>query len=240
MQKEEAMALINVQYQQVRDRIRPGDIIAFSGKSEFSRLIKVFTRSAVSHVGIVLQSELKDVPGLGYINHIIQSTILGHDENGGVRNGVVISRLSDLVNTYNGEMWWLPLAAQQRAIVDANLQMFYNWCLNQEGKQYDMSQVIGSALTVVDKAFGNAGIHANQEDFSKFFCSELAAAALEKAGAIPEINCSEVTPIDLCNFSIFEKDYAQIRGDAREIRGFNTVDPLSWAKSVGAGLGMAA
>jgi hypothetical protein len=77
----------------------------------------------------------------------------------------------------------------------------------------------------------------NREDFSKFFCSELAAGALERAGAITEISASEVTPIDLCSFQLFQEDYFQLKGEPKPIRGYNTVDPIRWGYETGASLG---
>ncbi len=225
------MALLKGKYEDIRSKIRAGDIIAFGGKGNFSEIIKWATRATVSHVGIILQSTIVDAPALGtdhYFNQIIESTSL----NG--KSGVMISRLSDRVATYDGEIWWLPLGAHPRTKVDANLETFYGWCLNQDHKPYDMPQAIKSALDVLDKALGPLSPTLNQEDFTRFFCSELAAAALEKAGAIPEINASEVTPVDLCSFRIFETDYVQIGGATKEIRTYNSVDPQQWAQATGA------
>ena len=225
------MSLVTQTYQQIRSQVRPGDIIAFGGKGNFSELIKWATRSTVSHVGIVLQSEIKGAPGIsegGYMNQIIESTTL----NG--KSGVIISRLSDRANTYDGELWWLSLAPQARARVDAKMEEFYQWCLNQENKPYDVPQSILSALDALDKLAGSASPTLNKEDFSAFFCSELAAGALEVTGALPPIIASEVTPIDLCSFSIFAKDYIQIRGKRKSIKSYNTIDPKGWAQSTGA------
>lgn len=225
------MALIKRYYTEIREQMKPGDIIAFGGKGNFSEIIKWATRSTVSHVGVIIQSELRGIRDMGtdgYYNQIIESTSLEG------RSGVIISRLSDRLNTYKGEMWWLPLAQEQRAKVDANLRKFYNWCLQQEYKPYDVPQAVKAGLDVLDRAFGGASPTLNQEDFSKFFCSELAAGALEEVGAIPRINASEVTPIDLCSFRIFQSDYVQVKGDIKEIRSYNSVDPQQWMQATGA------
>ena len=91
-------------YQDVRPKMKAGDIIAFSGKGNFSEIIKWATRAAVSHVGVILQSKLQidGEPQSGIFNQIIESTSL----NG--FSGVIISRLSDRLDTYDGEIWWLP------------------------------------------------------------------------------------------------------------------------------------
>ena len=86
------MPLLQRKYAEIRDKVRAGDIIAFGGKGNFSEIIKWATRASVSHVCIVLQSELRGAEDLGtdgYFNQIIESTSL----NG--FSGVTISRLSD-------------------------------------------------------------------------------------------------------------------------------------------------
>lgn len=98
--------------------------------------------------------------------------------------------------------------------------------LHQDHKKYDTPQAVKSALDAFDTVPLLGKTTYNVEDFSKFFCSELAAAALEIGGVIARINASEVTPIDLCMFSIFGRDYYQIKGiKKKEIKGFNTIDP---------------
>jgi cell wall-associated NlpC family hydrolase len=83
-------------YRKVRSRMKPGDVIAFGGKGNFSQIIKWATRSEVSHVGVILQSKLV-IDGdtqTGFFNQIIESTSL----NG--FSGVSVSRLCDRVNHY--------------------------------------------------------------------------------------------------------------------------------------------
>lgn len=216
------MPLKTAKYADVRNEMQPGDIIAFSGKGHFSEIIKWATRSSVSHVGIILQSKLLigDTPQQGFFNQIIESTSL----NG--FSGVTISRLSDRVDMYEGEMWWLPLKKEVRAKMD--FQKFYSFLLHQERREYDMPQAVKSALDETDKIplLGKATY--NIEDFSRFFCSELAAAGLEAGGAIKSLNASEVTPVDLCMFSIYDGDYHQIKGKKKIIKGHNSLNPEGW------------
>jgi hypothetical protein len=93
-----------------------------------------------------------------------------------------------------------------------------------------MPQAIKSALDALDKVPLVGNLTHNAEDFSRFFCSELVAAALEAAGAISHINASEVTPIDLCSFALFENDYYQLKGNRKEIRGYNATSPTGWGE----------
>jgi hypothetical protein len=115
-------------YQDVRPKMKAGDVIAFSGKGNFSEVIKWATRAAVSHVGVILQSKLliDGDPQSGIFNQIIESTSL----NG--FSGVIVSRLSDRLDTYNGEIWWLPLHQDLHATMDK--KKYYDFLIHQERK----------------------------------------------------------------------------------------------------------
>lgn len=204
--------------------MRAGDVIAFSGKGEFSQIIKWATRSSVSHVGVILQSNLliDGNPQKGYFNQIIESTSL----NG--FSGVTINRLSDRLDTYDGEVWWLPLSVQARKKLKAD--KFYNWLLHQNRKEYDMPQAVKSALDVIDQIPLLGKATKNKEDFARFFCSELVAGGLENGGVVKSLNASEVTPIDLCKFSIYDKQYFQIKGKRKNINGYNSLNPEGWGE----------
>ena len=198
---------IQKNYHEIREQIQQGDVIAFSGKGHVSELIKLFTLSPVSHVAIVVKDKHITSDGIGItVNNIIESTTL----NGFA--GVVVNRLSKRLKDYGGEVWWLPLNNNIRTKM--NFDIFYTWLLNQKRKLYDTWQAIGSGFDFIPE---------NKEDFNKFFCSELVAAALEKSNAIPDTNCSEITPIELCRWNIYENDYYQLGGDAKEIKRFNSM-----------------
>lgn len=211
-------------YEQARAEMKPGDVIAFGGKGHFSEIIKLATRADVSHVGVILQTKITDDPTNRFFNQIIESTSL----NG--FNGVNISRFSDRLADYDGEIWWLPLSDEVRAKFDQ--KKFYDFLFNQakERKPYDMPQAIKSALDTLDGLpFGTHSPTYNKEDFSKFFCSELVAAGLEIAGAVGKVNASEVTPIDLCRWKIYQNTYYQLKGIlGKGITRFNTASPSDW------------
>lgn len=219
------MAVEQILYEDARSKMKPGDVIAFGGKGHFSEIIKFATFSDVSHVGVILQTKITDDDTGRFFNQIIESTSL----NG--FNGVNISRFSDRNNTYEGEMWWLPLKKSIRKN-KFNQKKFYNFLFNQakERKAYDMPQAIKSALDALDTLpFGMHGPGYNSEDFSKFFCSELVSAGLEKAGAVGSVNASEVTPIDLCRWKIYQGTYYQLNGNPKKkISRFNTASPSNW------------
>ena len=128
-------------------------------------------------------------------------------------------------------MWWLPLKQEIRQKT-FNKKAFFNFLFNQAKarKPYDMPQAIASALDTLDRSpLGKHSPTYNFEDFSKFFCSELVVAGLEIAGSVGSVNASEVTPIDLCRWAIYEPNYYQLKGDStKTIKRFNTVSPSEW------------
>ncbi len=218
------MSVQPMSYPQARKLMNPGDVIAFGGKGRFSELIKFGTRSDVSHVGVILQTNVKGQQGGSFFNQIIESA----DLHG--FNGVNISRLSDRLD-YDGEMWWLPLSKKVRK-QKFDQGKFYNFLFRQakERKEYDMPQAIKSAIDAFDNLpFGMHGPGYNREDFSRFFCSELVAAGLEKAGTVGLVNASEVTPIDLCRWNIYQPIYYQLKGcPKKRISRYNSLNPKQW------------
>lgn len=219
------MTVEQIKYADARPQMRPGDVIAFGGKGHFSEIIKFATFSDVSHVGVILQTKVTNDDTGRFFNQIIESTSLNDF------NGVVISRFSDRLENYEGDLWWLPLSDEIRE-TKFNQTEFYNFLFDKAKRrvEYDMPQAIKSALDALDELpFGIHGPGYNREDFSKFFCSELVAAGLERAGSVGEVNTAEVTPIDLCRWNIYKGTYYQLKGDPKKrISRFNTASPADW------------
>ncbi len=216
------MSAKKITYQEARKLMQPGDVIAFGGKGHFSELIKFATFSIASHVAAVLQTRAIDEETDRIFNQIIESAAINDF------SGVSVSRFSDRINLYDGELWWLPLKKEVR---DNSFdgKKFFNFLFNQarQRKPYDLPQAITSAIDVLDTLpFGINGPGYNREDFSKFFCSELVAAGLQIAGVVENINSSEITPIELCRWSIYEDHYYQLKGESsKEISRFNSISP---------------
>lgn len=211
-----------IDYKEIRNKMQPGDVIAFAGRTFVSKLIQWTTKSKITHVGVILQSKLliDDQPQSGYFNQVVESA-----EIDGFA-GVSTNRLSKRIEYFNGEIWWLRLKDELRQNLD--FKKYYDFLLHQEGKEYDKPQAISSAFDRTDNLNLMGDITFNKEDFSKFFCSELVAAALEAGGIIKNINASEVTPADLVRFNLYESEYYQLKGDVATIGGFNTLSPEKW------------
>ena len=216
------MAGIKISYEEARSKMRAGDVIAFGGSNFMSALIKGFSFSQVSHVGVILQTKVLNDPQDRFLNQLIEST------SDGDFFGVQINRMSERM-AYDGEIWWLPLSEASRENFDQ--VAFYDFLLDKKGHAFDVKQALQSAFDTTDELpFGLHGPAYAEEDFAKFFCSELVAAGLARAGVTScPVNSAEVTPIDLCRWKIFTGDYYQLKGDGKKsISRFNTLDPCDW------------
>lgn len=208
MDLEAETMMQEISYTEARGAMRPGDILAFGGKGGFSTLIKRFTFSPVSHVGAVLQTRMTSETNGRYFNNIIESTSLGEF------NGVQVNRVSERLRDYDGEVWWLPLKDTLRQFC-FDESAYFDFMFASDRKPYDTAQAVLSALDLIPDS---------KEDYDKFFCSELVAASLQAAGTVV-VNSSEVTPIDLCQWDIYESEYYLLKGDHKEIPKWNTRSP---------------
>lgn len=211
-------------YSLIKQDMRPGDIIAFGGNSLFSLWTKLTTRSVVTHVAMVLQTNRVDDRCGHHFNQVVEATV--HDGE----KGVITHHLSERINTYDGDIWWLPLHDKARAQLEHNETDFLNFMLSQRGKPYDVWQLFGSAFDITDEHSWLGRFSYNEQDFSRWFCSELIAEGLKTAGIVRGVNASEVTPHDICRFRIFEDRYVQLKGKAKAITGFNSMNATNWGQ----------
>jgi hypothetical protein len=212
-------------YDKVKNAMRPGDVIVFGGKGSASDLIKAVTQSPVSHVAIVLQSSLplEDDPSTQPSPQIIEAT--GQLDP---YYGVSVRWLDERITGYQGNIWWLPLSDAIQNKLD--VAKFSAFLLERSGLPFDFFQAIQASADDLDHVPLIGELTHSREDFTALFCSELVAAGLKAGGAIGSLNCSEVTPIDLCQFAIYRGTYYQIKGLKTLLPGYNTVDPEGWGE----------
>ena len=110
------------------------------------------------------------------------------------------------------------------------MEKFRTFLLEKENLPFDIPQAISSASDDLDELPLIGDMVRNKEDFSAFFCSELVTAGLEAGGLIQSTKCSEVTPLDLCQFAIYEATYYQLKGPETPIPGYNTLNPEGWGE----------
>ena len=207
------MSLLQIDIRKDKHTILPGDLIAFGGTTRVSKMIKATTRAEVSHIGMVLNtSKMDDCTD----NEVLFMEATLADKK------VVISNFTEKINSFDGNIWHLPLKRTLR------LEMFKQEELDtflsaQLHKPYDTIQAFKSAIDFSDHFPAvEKGLTYNEEDFELMFCSELVAGGLEVSGIVGEINASEVTPIEICSWNIFEAHYFQLKGDSPQ-----TIEPYN-------------
>jgi hypothetical protein len=172
-------------YQELRGKIKTGDIILFSGKGGISAGIKWFTGSKWSHVGMALRLPEWDAVLLW------ESTTLSDIkdiESGEERKGVQIVPLSERLRKYKGGATIRFLSVDRTPTMLAALSSLRAE-VKERPYEKDKIELIKAAY---DGPFGK-----NDEDLSSLFCSELVAEAYQRMDLLNEDKPSnEYTPKD--------------------------------------------
>lgn len=185
-------------YSSIRNELKTGDLVLFSGKGAFSDIIKYGTLSKWSHIGMILH-----IPEYDFLT-VWESTTLSDVkdlESGIPRKGVQLVPLSDRVQKYSG---YISVRQLQGADLPENsLRKLMELRKELKGKRYERSKM-ELFKSAYDGPFGH-----NSEDLSSLFCSELVAEAYQRLGLVTEEKSSnEYTPAD---FS--EKRMKELHGD---------------------------
>ncbi len=171
-------------YSVVRDQLKTGDIVLFSGSGVVSNVIKWFTKSDWSHVGMVIRSDEHDMLLLW------ESTTLSKIKtvNGVERQGVAIRPLSEVINGYDGKVAVRKLIHK---LTTDDIKILAKFREEVKGRPYEESK-----LELFKSAYDWIG-GANDEDLSSIFCSELIAEFYQRIGIIESYTSSnEYTPAD--------------------------------------------
>lgn len=190
-----------MEYKDLRNKMKTGDVISFSGKGRTSNIIKWFTRSDISHVGIVMETEFNNAFGQRVL--ILESTSLNNIpdiKTGEFIKGVQMQQLSKRIEAYDGQAYWHKLA---KPLSLSGERKMLQWLSMQHNKRvpYDSFQAMGAGIDLFD-SFGLA----NEPDFSSLFCSELVCKGLQLAEVVSDlINPSEQTPADVIKYECLER-----------------------------------
>ena len=201
------------EYEQNRDKMKTGDVIAFSGNKGAAHFIKWASNSQYNHVALVLETDLGG--GFGKSVLVIESTPVLEPRDAEGRKaikGVQINWLSRDLDLYNGKVWWVPLkqplAPDKLVEMQSWLRQTYN-----ERKPFDTVQALGSGFDLLDRL----GL-VNPPDLSRLFCSELVTKALQIAGVVdPSLDPSEQTPGDVVKFPCFVQNPILIKPDVKKV-----------------------
>ena len=125
------------EYHEIRDCMKPGDVIAFSRNHLVSKTIELVTDSEIAHVGVVLPSTLAVDEGPNKsLNFVVEATA----------SGVRIISLCGMQKNYDGEMWWLPLNCESRKTLEQDLNSFCEFLFDRDGTGYDVENAILEGL----------------------------------------------------------------------------------------------
>jgi len=173
-------------YPDIRDSLKTGDIVLYSGKGAISTGIKWSTFSRWSHVAMILNLEDYDFLALWEPATLGETKSSGSNEP---RKGVKLTPLSDIVSCHSGEMVVRRLRGVTLNGVD--MQRLMRFRAEIKGRRYDQGQLalIGSAYV------GPFGL--NDIDLTSLFCSQLLAETYQQLGLLSEgKSANEYMPAD--------------------------------------------
>lgn len=157
------------EYLQIRDKLKTGDVLLFSGKGRISKIIQLFGRTKWSHVGMVVRSD--DLDAL----FCWESTSLSV-KSGSVVQGVQLNLLSERIRDYDGSVALRPLVDTLTQDELAKLRAFRAAV---KGRPYEKSR-LELAFAALD--FGDE--QDTKEDLSSIFCSECIGEAFQRIGRL--------------------------------------------------------
>jgi hypothetical protein len=193
------MQVIQADLSDISAQLQIGDVVAFHGDTPVCKVIEDATKSAVSHVAIICEVSPNPL--------IIQAHF---------PKVTVDDMATEIATDIDTAIWILPLSAETRKSFDVD--KFLSFIRKQIGKEYDFKQCYKAGLI---KWLGDKLPISDDEDFTKVFCSELVAGALESAGVIPDLNASRQVPSDVVAMPIYADAIYQVKGEPLEIVGGN-------------------
>ncbi|WP_193164737.1 YiiX/YebB-like N1pC/P60 family cysteine hydrolase [Microbulbifer hainanensis] len=177
-------------YNSLRETLKTGDIVIFSGKSAISNIIKLFSGGKWSHVGMVLR--LKEFDNAVLLWESTKLNNIPDIETLAATKGVQLVPLSQRVVTYEGEI----KVRQLNKVIGQKMQNKLAECRKQLSRRpYERSEI-----ELLKAAYDGIGGASSGEDLSSLFCSELVAEAYQAMGLLPEyphgLPSNEYTPMD--------------------------------------------
>lgn len=182
-------------YGNIREELNTGDVVLFAGKGFVSGIVKFFSRSKWSHVGIIVKSNdlnmvlIWESTGLSKVKDM---------DTGKLVLGVQTVTLSDRLDEYKGEAWVRQYDGRVTKKMIAALAEFRR---ESKGKPYEKNywQLAKSLLDF-------SWLRPNKKDVSSLFCSELVAESLQRMGLVAtDLPSNEFTPRDFADGGDFEK-----------------------------------
>ena len=161
-----------INYINIRDQIKTGDIVLFQGKGLFSTVIRA--SGDKTHVGVVVNFPEYD------FKCILESTTLSTIRDlgsGEFKKGVQIVPLSKRISSYNGKIWIRQL--ENFHVGEKERKILFNFRREFNNRPYEKSKIdlIGSAFDILND---------NEEDLTSVFCSETVGELYQRWGILPD------------------------------------------------------
>jgi hypothetical protein len=217
----------SLSYETARIVMKAGDSVGFGAGGFVSWMIRLWTRSALSHWSVIFTVSPDEaqwltengIKGCPYLEKpqkeragdrivLIESTMLND------KKGVQVNWASERIEHYDGLAWWFELHPQYRSKLDyGRFKAFGLKCL---GLPYDK-------VLILHDLFDPLGWIPSRENWNAMICSEFGAAIYKESGVIPtNINSSDQTPQSMAEFAMWSGVY-QLKGKSKEIRNFSKV-----------------
>lgn len=201
-------------YDDIRNSLKTGDIVLFSGRGLASWLIQQATRSKWSHVGMVVRLPEYDMVLLW------ESTLLSgvaDVEAKKILGGVQLTPLSARIASYQGDVAVRRLNVE---LTMEDIEAVHALRREIKGRPYerDPVQFWRSALDVPGTQLAaNA-----REDLSSVFCSEMVAAAFMRMKLLPDdAPSNEFTPRDFGTGNLVDMEL--LRGASLSVEQYVSV-----------------
>lgn len=166
-------------YKAIREDLQTGDIVFCNGNYLFSKLIRRFTNSIWSHVGVIYKDET-----------LSRVLILESEKAFGVR----LAPLSKYIKDYHGKnkpyKGMVVVARLVPAISKEKLNKAISFGLDELTKPYDNWEVVRVAIRTF---FGIGKKERNRE----YICSELVQACFNQIGVEFKDNDTKISPNDI-------------------------------------------
>jgi len=210
------MSMKKASYGDVRDRVLPGDVVAFLGDNPISKVIAESGTAGVSHVGLIVEAGSAALEP-----RFAESSV--HVDDKKPTYGVAVSSFRAAHDAYAGAVWWLPLDATFRAALDQ--QRLAQFIADATGRLFDLPGGIGVVMKSLQQKILGAQLPQVRLELEKgYCCSALVANALVKAGVVNVGEPDDVNPSQVCSWRIYTPDYCLLKGDA-SISGYNSEMP---------------
>lgn len=171
-----------------------GDIILFSGESEFSGLVTLFCGSQWSHIGIVYRS----ASGESMLFESVKS-----DENKSKPTGVRLLPLRSSLESFRGKSMALrclcipSISVQRDETITRKWRLHLQECMAECVRLYKGKQYEDRIVNFIFARFTSFII--NYETRDRLFCSELVAICYQTMGILEDHHsCIQFIPDDFC------------------------------------------